>query len=224
MVVMVKIAAMSDTHGRHREIQVPEADILVHCGDFTNMGEEEEVVEFADWLASLPHKHKIVVPGNHELCLDASRKLLYSPTAMERLSSVAHVLINRGTEVEGIKFYGSPNVWGSKVFGITNDTEALEVFGKIGDDVDILLTHSPPLGVMDLSFTGERIGCDILLHTVVDKVQPAVHLYGHAHGDWDFKRMYGIYFANVASVNMSGLNEEPVRLIEMKRAETTGEW
>lgn len=220
----VRLAVMSDTHCRHREItNVPQADILIHCGDFTNMGREDEVLDFADWLASLPHRHKIVVPGNHDACLDAQRPLLYSQRAFDRLSSVSRVLINESVEVEGIKFYGSPNVWGAKVFSITNDAEAYEVFGSIPDDTDILLTHSPPLGVMDLSFTGERIGCDALLVNVVDRVQPAVHFFGHAHGDWGVRRMYGVYFVNASSVNMSGLNAEPVRLVEMhKKEEGTG--
>jgi len=45
-------------------------DVLLHCGDFTSLGKYEEVTDFNDWLRTLPHQHKIVIAGNHELSFD----------------------------------------------------------------------------------------------------------------------------------------------------------
>ena len=44
--------------------------MLLHCGDFTDLGKYEEIADFNDWLKILPYKHKIVIAGNHELSFD----------------------------------------------------------------------------------------------------------------------------------------------------------
>lgn len=81
----------------------------VHCGDFTNHGSLQEVREFAAWLASLPHRHKVIVPGNHDMLMDPSYYSQYwsdwsseresTADALAALHSVAgvHVLIDDGS-------------------------------------------------------------------------------------------------------------------------------
>ena len=49
---------------------IPDGDVLIHAGDFTRCGHLQEVKEFNTWLGTLPHKHKIVIAGNHELSFD----------------------------------------------------------------------------------------------------------------------------------------------------------
>ena len=45
--------------------------MLLHAGDATNYGTLEETAAFAGWLDSLHWiKHKILVPGNHDLTAD----------------------------------------------------------------------------------------------------------------------------------------------------------
>ena len=66
----MRILQISDTHNRHQLLTgMPTADVLVHCGDFTDMGTEEEVLDFLNWYISLPYSHKIFIVGNHDLCL-----------------------------------------------------------------------------------------------------------------------------------------------------------
>ena len=66
----MKILQISDTHNRHRQLtNLPEADVIVHCGDFADNGTEEEVLDFLNWYIDLPYKYKIFVTGNHDLCL-----------------------------------------------------------------------------------------------------------------------------------------------------------
>merc|ERR1711959_522536 len=62
----LKVVACSDTHGKHRDVTVPEGDVFIHAGDFTEFGKEEDVLDFNEWLGELPHKHKFVINGNHE--------------------------------------------------------------------------------------------------------------------------------------------------------------
>ncbi len=61
---------MSDSHTMHRMVKVPDGDAFIHAGDITMAGEESEIRDFDDWLGTLPHKHKIVICGNHDLCFE----------------------------------------------------------------------------------------------------------------------------------------------------------
>lgn len=48
------IVQISDTHNCHRQLaNLPAADVLVHCDDFTDMGTEQEVLDFLNWLIEL---------------------------------------------------------------------------------------------------------------------------------------------------------------------------
>ena len=92
----------------HRSMDIPDGDVLIHTGDFTNHGSLDEVKDFASWLSTLPHRIKIIVPGNHDMILDAAYYEQYwsdwsgvkeSPTeALGCLAAVSgcHVLIDRG--------------------------------------------------------------------------------------------------------------------------------
>jgi len=72
----VRIVCMSDTHSMTDDFRfnIPQGDIFIHAGDFTSSGCLEEVIEFNNWIGNLPHEHKIVIAGNHELSFDNSCK------------------------------------------------------------------------------------------------------------------------------------------------------
>ena len=63
----MKIVAISDTHSKHWKVAIPACDILIHAGDATWQGTVEEMADFAQWLEAQPARHKVFVPGNHEL-------------------------------------------------------------------------------------------------------------------------------------------------------------
>ena len=69
---MVRFVVVSDTHNRQEStpINVPDGDVLLHCGDLTQLGRSEEFKKANAWLTSLPHKTKIVIAGNHDIGLD----------------------------------------------------------------------------------------------------------------------------------------------------------
>ena len=93
------ILQISDTHNQHRLLtDLPTADILVHCGDFTDMGTEEEVLNFLNWFIEQPYRHKIFVTGNHDLCL-------WKAENIEDLPNNIHFLQGRGCEIEGVRFF-----------------------------------------------------------------------------------------------------------------------
>ena len=103
---MVRIVLISDTHNRHRMLELPKGDILIHAGDFTNNGTEEEIREFDAWLASLDYQHKILVPGNHDKGMEAKSNQEES----ERLQLTnATVLRGEMVEVMGLRVFGLPD-------------------------------------------------------------------------------------------------------------------
>lgn len=67
-----RVVCMSDTHSltNYMKFDIPDGDIFIHAGDFTKCGGLDEVIEFNQWIGTLPHKHKIVIAGNHELSFD----------------------------------------------------------------------------------------------------------------------------------------------------------
>ena len=89
----MKILQISDTHTKHQQLTyLPTADVIVHCGDFTEQGTEEEVLDFLNWFIELPYKHKIFVTGNHDLCLWDAEGIEDLPDNVHFLQEVSHQL------------------------------------------------------------------------------------------------------------------------------------
>jgi Icc-related predicted phosphoesterase len=173
----VRLVMLSDTHGCHREVDVPGGDILIHAGDFTLFSKSLKAIEdFNDWLEELPHKYRLVVPGNHEFFLEA---------APERRSLLSHatVLINEGIDIDGLRIWGSPvtPLYGG-AFGLISPEDRKRLYARISEDTDILITHGPPYGILDVA-PGSSIhsGCTELLHAVL-RIRPRLHVFGHIHG------------------------------------------
>ena len=66
----MRIICISDTHNQHEKLAIPEGDVLIHAGDWTGTGTLKQVISFIRWFANQPHKHKILIAGNHEITLD----------------------------------------------------------------------------------------------------------------------------------------------------------
>ena len=96
------IVAISDTHGQHRSLDIPDGDILIHAGDLTNGGEIDQVEDFNNFLGTLPHQDKVVIAGNHDFCFERQ------PKRSEALLTNCIYLKDREATVQGIRFYGSP--------------------------------------------------------------------------------------------------------------------
>ena len=180
----MKILHLSDTHGKHRELtDMPSADILVHSGDFTLSGGDMEALDFIEWLCDLPYRHKLFIAGNHDDCMqDAS---------LEGLPDDVHYLSDSGITIEGISFYGSPMF----VVFEGEDLKELEQYEQIPDKIDILITHRPPLGILDSIDDTIHYGSTILLDKV-SKVKPRMHLFGHVHSAYGTMDWKEITFSN----------------------------
>jgi Icc-related predicted phosphoesterase len=172
----MKIVCVSDTHARHDLTAVPDGDILVHAGDVTRHGSLDDVESFDRWLGSLPHRHKVVICGNHDFCFQEQ-----SEKARALITNAVY-LEDSGCEIEGLSFWGSPwQPWfGGWAFNLPRGEELARVWAKIPAGVDVLITHGPPEGILDRTHRGDDVGCRDLFHRVFE-VRPRLHVFGHIH-------------------------------------------
>ncbi len=171
----MRIVCVSDTHGFHRRTEVPSGDVLVHAGDLTKHGSLEDVEFFNDWLGSLPHKHKVVIAGNHDFCFQQQ------PAEARARITHATYLEDEGCEIAGLKFYGSP--WTLTFFDwafMLPEDQLAAKWAMIPAGLDVLITHGPPHGVLDLTNRDEHAGSTTLLARV-SEVKPRLHVVGHIH-------------------------------------------
>ncbi|KAH7492255.1 Metallophosphoesterase domain-containing protein 1 [Phytophthora ramorum] len=211
----LRVVCISDTHAKHRNLRnVPEGDVLLHCGDFTNRGTHNEVRDFNNWLGALPHKHKVVIAGNHDVCMDAVeydqhwdkafRHTEYNdPSASRALLTNCTYLENRSVVIDGVKIYGSPMTppipGRAGAFNVARGFADLQHWSKVPADVDVLVTHGPPHGILDATFTGLHVGSEALLKETMSRIRPRFHVFGHIHEAYGTSRVGKTVFVNAAS-------------------------
>ena len=189
----MRIVLISDTHELHRELVVPHGDLLIHAGDITVLSKRPWMYRHFDiWLGELPHRHKIVVPGNNDYLLEEPR---------ERGSITnATLLIDAGVEADGISIWGSPltTLYGG-AFGMSSAADRRRHWAQIPKGLDILVTHTPPSGVLDCGSNSERHeGCPELREAVL-QARPRVHVFGHIHGGYGTFQSEHTLFVNASA-------------------------
>ena len=198
-----KIIAISDMHGKINGLTVPKCDLLLIAGDVGRFGKriyEDSnwlAKHFSQWLRQQPAKHIVMTPGNHDVIFD------YALKTVPKLD--CHVLIDELVEIEGLKIYGSP--WSLEFcnWGFNLSEEKLKlVWDKIPEDIDILLVHSPPFGIMDMTqnprYGYKRIGSPSLVKKIKE-IRPKYVVFGHNHGQPGVVEEDGIVFINATLLN-----------------------
>lgn len=175
---------VSDTHGTHWHAHYrinKTYDILIHAGDFTNLGQPKEVQDYLAWLAQLDQFSNIIyIAGNHDLNYDAQ--------ALTTLANGTqlHYLCNRAVSIGGINFYGSPCTPRFFDWAFMYDPQdAKAIWNDIPHDTDVLITHGPPYGVLDQCPDRwgifNSVGCPELLAAVQRRPSIRLHVFGHIH-------------------------------------------
>lgn len=160
--------------------EVPDGDVLVFAGDLMNDGWDwSDIERFNAWFSALPHKHKLAVAGNHDWLFEKNRD-----AAKGMLDASVTYLEDSGCEIDGFKFWGSPvqPTFGNWAFNVQRGGNIRRHWNLIPDDIDVLITHGPPLGYRDWSHLGgPNLGCADL-RIAVERIKPQLHVFGHIHG------------------------------------------
>lgn len=207
----MKLVVISDTHGLHDSVtDIPDGDVLIHCGDISNIGEHEQIEDFVKWFAGHPHRHKIFIAGNHDKSLDS--KFPRSSSDNEWLKNLhkkindlgLHYLENSGVDILGVKFWGSPitpdffpDYW---AFNCPRGDKIKKYWDMIPMDTDVLITHGPPEFKLDWIKRGQYVGCADLRYAV-EMIKPKFHLFGHIHESNGIEQMVDTTFVNASILN-----------------------
>lgn len=217
----MKIATISDTHWKFNEIEVPECDILLHAGDVSGRGRDDEITDFLDWYASQPATYKVLIAGNHDFGFEKKPEW-----CEEQCKKRGIIYLNdSGTTIKDFDTGEEIKIWGSPVqpafcdwaFNRARTEESSENpydnmnFGHdfigphwdlIPGDTDILITHGPAYQRLDKCSHGEEVGCELLLEKI-EKLGIKMHVFGHIH------EARGVFIdkqKDITYVNASSLN------------------
>lgn len=184
----IRIVCLSDTHTKTPS-HVPDGDILIHAGDLTNAGTPNEIQAQIDFLASLPHLHKVAIAGNHDTYLDPRSRSTLDDDVLKQgepkwgkihyLQHSSVTLAFPDRENRKLRVYGAPQIpacGGPKfAFQYPRGTDAWS--NTVPEDTDVLVTHTPPKSHLDLPI---GLGCEHLLAEIW-RVRPRLHIFGHVH-------------------------------------------
>lgn len=193
----MRLVIISDTHGKHEELGTLEGDVLIHCGDACNgfKRDPREVDRLDNWFGRQQFGQILYVGGNHDFALE------------ERAAAGAQVLENAVSlndapfEYGGVQFYGAP--WTPELMGwafYLEPAQAKERWSRIPPETDVLITHSPPAGILDANRSGRRCGCPHLAEKV-EALGPTLHCFGHIHASAGIEMRGEMLFMNAAMVN-----------------------
>ena len=214
------VDCISDLHGYYPELEG--GDLLIVAGDLTAMDDYKGYCIFNEWMIknSRIYSKCIVIAGNHD------NGLLPGRFNVENLPHVIY-LCDSGTVFEGMKIWGSP--WTKtflgmnpkcKAFTVDTENELIDKFEAIPINTDILITHSPPYGILDKTIRGENVGSKYLYNWLKYCGRPKIHVFGHIHEAYGREEVFDTYnYQMMQSVNASLVNEryepvnKPIRII-----------
>lgn len=181
----IRVVCLSDTHDQ-KSIKIPPGDLLIHAGDLTNNGTAADIQAQIDWLAAQPHRHKVVIAGNHDSYFDPLSRTLADRTFKRNLDfKGVHYLQHDSVTLSfpggrTLKLYGAPDIprCGGPDFAFQYDvgSGATPWPNSVPTDTDVLVTHTPPRAHLDL----KSLGCPALREEVW-RVRPRLHVFGHVH-------------------------------------------
>jgi predicted phosphodiesterase len=186
---------------------LPEGDVLIHAGDLTNIGSRPNLEQFIYWFMNIKgFDTKIFIAGNHDWCFERKPDWLSQYINDENLSQSDCVYLEDSSfTIESpefsrpIKFYGSP--WQPDFMNWAFNVPRSELhtyWEKIPEDTDVLITHGPPEGILDINMEGESCGCSSLAYHA-ERVKPLIHVFGHIHEQHGYKIHNGTTYINATT-------------------------
>lgn len=191
----MKILAIADTHNQHNNLKLPEADMILHAGDISKRGEEQEVLAFLDWFKNLDYRYKIFIAGNHDFYFERTP----FETIKEIIPENVIYLCDSGITIEGINIWGSPvtPTFFDWAFNRNRGEAISRHWELIPEGTDILMTHGPVAGILDKTVRGEQVGCIDLLKKV-QALKPKYYIGGHIHEAYGKLESQGTTYFNAS--------------------------
>ena len=207
----MKITFISDTHNKHMEIgqDLPGGDLLIHAGDISSMGRKYEIEEFCEWFDNLNnYTSAVFICGNHDFGFEERPKeTMEIVNSYEWINYLQDNILHFASENSEIaKIYGSP--WQPEfhnwAFNLPkNGLELDQKWNDIPEDTDILITHGPAFGYLDIvKGQYENLGCQLLTNRI-KTIKPKIHVCGHIHSGYGY-----VFDGDTHFINASVLDEQ----------------
>ncbi len=203
----MRFVLLSDTHGLHERMPaVPDGDVVLHAGDLTSNGTITQVASALTWFADLPHKHKVLIAGNHDFAFESQPSV-----AQALIPSGVTYLQDAGVTLDGVRVWGSPwqPVFFNWAFNLPRGNALARVWAQIPDDTQVLVTHGPPYGMHDYTVGSHPMhaGCRDLRERVAKLRDLRLHVFGHIHEGYGMSEQGGCQFVNASNTTV---NYDPV--------------
>jgi predicted phosphohydrolase len=209
----LKICHISDPHGKHKQLTIPECDVLICSGDISMLGQKHEVQSFFAWFnRQIQATYKILVAGNHDISFDPEKnpdglKPAWLNQALFEFKQGPNnfYLENQSCEIWGVKFWGSPtSAWfhGERWAFNVREPEAEALYSTIPLGTDVVITHGPSWSNGDWCINCACYVGDRTLTKELYRVQPLIHLFGHIHESYGHTRVKNTHFFNGSSVQL----------------------
>lgn len=199
----LRLAVISDTHGR--PFTIPSCDVFIHCGDITAGGTMVETDHFAAWLRRQTQiaGRSLLIPGNHDRCFQEYQVATTGLFADDRVS----VLIDSGININGKTFWGSPWTPPFMNWWFMAEEEKLHLKHlQIPQELDILITHGPPRGILDPGHQDPHVGSTALLQAIKSR-NIGHHFFGHLHAAGGMRAVIGYDGNIVRHYNVAACDE-----------------
>ncbi|KAF7719162.1 Uncharacterized protein PECH_001800 [Penicillium ucsense] len=249
--IKTRFLVLSDTHGLEKlakDTSKHTIDVVIHCGDLTTESKLEEFKASIRLLNTINAPLKIAIAGNHDFTMDIAafrrkvadvkppldptlvkqtygydgeaRKLFDKQVGITFLDDGTHEFrLNNGAM---LRVYASPYTpslgdWGFQYHPDHGHNFAIP-------NVDVAITHGPPKGVMDMTYSAERAGCPVLFEAIA-RARPLMHCFGHIHEGWGAKLItwrqkpsakpsHLTYIDNERSTTIAKLSTERKKLVQ----------
>jgi len=193
----MKLTIISDTHGEQDKLGILSGEVLIHCGDMFNMfsSENDDFDRMDQWFGLQQFDLILCIGGNHDFELE--KRAGYT----DRPFRNAIYLEGASYEYQSVRFFGAP--WVPELRGqafFKDDPKLRSCWSQIPEGLDVLITHTPPAGVLDVSSRGLQLGCEYLAEELKKK-KPALHCFGHVHASSGIHVIDDTTFINAAQVN-----------------------
>jgi Icc-related predicted phosphoesterase len=191
---MTKIVSLSDLHGHLPEI--PECDLVLISGDLWH-GQPMDYFgqmkwlngEFRDWANNLNCKKIVFCAGNHDFLFQDHKEFCPKFDKKDKVSYLEDdFLIWNNIKIYGVPWQLYFFEWAFNAPQENGEEFLTHKFNVIPDDCDILITHGPPKGILDIAQKDTRAGSDALLNYIKQK-QPKLVVFGHLHYCGGMKEM-----------------------------------